>query len=93
MTSEECIFKVLSNLLIKQCSIPYNYLFHFLFSDIYNNDKSTQELMDNWEKILPLTFYYDHLSESDISEINHEIYNYYHKNGLIIENNVNVTKV
>jgi hypothetical protein len=32
-----------------------------------------------WERFLPLTFYYDHLHEDDIAEINVKIYDFYFK--------------
>lgn len=60
---------------------------------ILSNLKLTKDLVDKWEKVLPLTFYYDHLSEQEILELNVVIYDYYHKGGFLGDNEGNLTKV
>lgn len=46
-----------------------------------------------WEKLLPIAFYYDHLSEDEIAEINVEIYNMYFKADFLGETVKNLTYV
>lgn len=45
-----------------------------------NNKKLTDDLINNWENILPITFYYDHLPDSDQKEITSKISEYYMNN-------------
>jgi hypothetical protein len=46
---------------------------------ILTNDKKKKLIATEWEKLLPLTFYYDHIHEDDIVEINVKIYDFYFK--------------
>jgi hypothetical protein len=60
---------------------------------ILNSLKLTNDLAQNWETIIPVSFYYDHLSEQEITEINVEIYRFYHNLGFLGENKDNLTTV
>lgn len=46
---------------------------------IVTNDKKKKLITNEWEKLLPLTFYYDHVHEDDIAEMNVKIYDFYFK--------------
>lgn len=60
---------------------------------ILNSLKLTNDLAQNWETIIPVSFYFDHLSEQEITEINVEIYRFYHNLGFLGENKENLTTV
>lgn len=60
---------------------------------ILNSLKLTNDLALNWETIIPTSFYYDHLSEQEITEINVAIYDFYYKLGFLGENKENITSV
>ena len=68
-----------------------NYTFFPVF---FANNDHKQLLAKEWEKFLPVTFYYDHLPERQISEINLKIADFYFKEtSLDVENEKNLTKV
>lgn len=56
------------------------------------SQKLSNDLLQNWEDIFPIAFYYDHLPEQEIKEINAAIFDYYHKSELIWENLTMVRK-
>ena len=70
----------------------YKYVFS-PYSGILSNLKLTNDLAQNWETIIPVTFYYDHLSEQEITEINVAIYDFYYKQGFLGEYKDNLTTV
>lgn len=45
-----------------------------------NHKKLTDDLVNNWDTILPYTFYYDHLPDSDQKEITAKLNDYYMNN-------------
>lgn len=63
------------------------------FLGILNSLKLTNDLAQNWETIVPTSFYYDHLSEQEITEINVAIYAFYYKLGFLGEYKENLTSV
>jgi hypothetical protein len=50
-------------------------------------------LVKSWEEALPITFYYDHLSEDEKNEINADIYKFYFKEQFLGVNEKNLTHV
>ncbi|CAG9809984.1 unnamed protein product [Chironomus riparius] len=65
----------------------------FKTAGILNSLKLTNDLAQNWETIIPTSFYYDHLSEQEITEINVAIYGFYYKLGFLGEYKENLTSM
>ncbi|KAG5667007.1 hypothetical protein PVAND_015010 [Polypedilum vanderplanki] len=62
-------------------------------ASFFNNAEKLKELEENWKKILPVTFYYDHLPENEVDEINQKIYNFYFKESSFSNNKENLTNM
>lgn len=61
---------------------------------ILSKDKKKKLITREWEKLLPLSFYYDHLHEDNILEINVKIYDFYFKDKFMdIEDDSTLTNV
>ncbi|KAL7019624.1 hypothetical protein ACKWTF_011182 [Chironomus riparius] len=55
----------------------------FKTAGILSNQKLSNDILQKWETIFPITFHYDHLPEHEIKEINTAVYDFYFKSGLL----------
>lgn len=61
---------------------------------ILTNDDKKKLITREWESLVPLTFYYDHLHNDDIVEMNVKIYDFYFKEKFMdIEDEAPITNV
>jgi hypothetical protein len=58
-----------------------------------NSIEKTKDLVKEWERVLPITFFYDHLHEDDILELNVKIYDFYFKDEFLGASKANLTHV
>lgn len=75
-------------------------MFHFYerrnvkFSAFLNNKKLMDDMIKHWERLLPITFNYDHLYEEDQNKISQQLNEFYFNNEPFLdENRDNLTKV
>lgn len=66
-------------------------MFKFILG-ILSNQKLSNDILQKWETIFPITFHYDHLPEHEIKEINTAVYDFYFKSGLLGGNLTTVHK-
>jgi hypothetical protein len=68
-------------------------MYDFAFKGILNSVKQTTELSKKWEEIIPLTFYFDHLSDEERTEMSVKIYDFYFKKDFLQTTEANLTHV
>ncbi|KAG5668733.1 hypothetical protein PVAND_016660 [Polypedilum vanderplanki] len=65
----------------------------FKSASIFNSQEKTNDLIKNWEKILPATLFYEHLHEDEILELNVKIYDFYFKEEFLGNSKGNLTNM
>ena len=85
------LFLIVFFFMLQKGQICINMLISIL--GILNSLKLTNDLAQNWETIIPISFYYDHLSEQEVTEMNVAIYGFYYKLGFLGEYKENLTSV
>lgn len=64
-----------------------------ILAAFFNNKKLMDDMIKNWDRLLPITFLYDHLYENEQKKISDELNEFYFNNEPFYENPENLTKV
>lgn len=64
-----------------------------ILAAFFNNKKLMDDVIKNWDRLLPITFYYDHLYENEQKKISDALNEFYFNNEPFHENPENLTKV
>lgn len=60
----------------------------------FNNKKLMDDMIKNWDRLLPIVFYYDHLYADDQNRITQQLNEFYFDNEPFLDSNRdNLTKV
>lgn len=64
-----------------------------ILAAFFNNKKLMDDMKKNWDRLLPITFYYDHVYENEQKKISDALNTFYFNNEPFYENPENLTKV
>jgi hypothetical protein len=57
------------------------------FAAFYNDKKLMNDMIKNWDRLLPIVFHYDHLPEDRQKQISMELNEFYFKNEPFLDTN------
>ena len=91
MTSDEGLLKLAGKKTLTFCFYDCH---NMKISAFFNNKKLMDDMIKNWDRLLPIVFYYDHLYVEDQNQITQQLNEFYFDNEPFLDTNRdNLTKV